>query len=381
MRYLPLILLVLLSGCPGGSKPGTTPQAKQHSSTPKLKITLLRTDLGVGDGDLVRDADTALHDLEAKGGIDYLGVGELPGKLVDEGGANDIGLPLAEMPAGSNIVGTMPPAQAMTLAQQIPDSDIVIVSGPISARPVFKRIASGKLKAKLLIVLDTEGPNLPAPPAGTDVVTFQYDVKEAAYLLGVAAGVSSRSQAFAMFTSTFDPNAATLVKTFTNGVHNRMTGGRVYHAEVMPDDDNIVPPPDFTKAFESIMVPGRQLDHLIVFCGRATPSMMFALSSKPTDGYLLGGYGDFTQVRPARVVGCIVKHPGVGLKKVLEGATSLAEVKKRLGNGLTLTFKEGGVDVTDFNAYANYNQDADDIADAVKEVRSEIEGGEVDVLQ
>ena len=381
MRLLPLILVVFLWGCPGGKTSGNTPKPATPN-TPKLKVTLLRTDLGLGDGDLVRDADDTLHKLDQQGDIEYAPVGDLPEAMVNEGGSGDIGLPDAERPPGSKPVGLMKGAEVEELANQIDDAEVVICSNSIVANSVLKQAAAAKGKLGAIIVLDDVGPKLEAAPSGTTVSVFKYDVKEAAYLLGVAAGFSSRSQAFAMFTSTTDPNADTLYKAFVNGMHNPMTGGNVYHEAVTPDADDIVLPADFTRAFESIMSdPNRKIDHFVVFCGRATPSIMYGLSSKPTNGYLLGGYGDFTQVRPARVVGCIVKHPGLGLKRLFEGARSLKELQDQLAQGITLTFKEGAVNLTDFNAYANYNQDAEKIAEGVKTARSQIEGGEIDVMQ
>jgi hypothetical protein len=381
MRYLPILMLLLLAGCPGGKPQGTAP--KSSSNEQKLKVTLLRTDLGLGDGELVRDADAALAKLAQQGDIDYTPLGDLPPAMVNEGGSGDIGLPDSERPPGSKAVGLMKRAEADDLARKIAAADAVVCSSPVTANMVLKQIASAKLKVPALIVLDDVGPKLDAPPDGTTISSCSYEVKEAAYLLGVAAGVSSKSQAFAMFTSTTDPNADTLVKAFTNGVHNRMTGGNVYAEQVMPDADEIVAPADFTGAFSAIMAdPNRKIDHFIVFCGRATPSIMYGLSSKPTNGFLLGGYGDFTQVRPARVVGCIVKHPGVALESTFNGVTSAADLAARLTpDHLKLTFQNGGVDVSDFSAYAHYNQDAEDIADAVEQVRSEIEGGEIDVMK
>ena len=52
-----------------------------------------------------------------------------------------------------------------------------------------------------------------------------------------------------------------------------------------------------------------------------------------------------TQVRPARIVGCIVKRPGAGLKQLLEGGKSLDDVKLEFGDGITLGFEDGAVDV------------------------------------
>jgi hypothetical protein len=298
--------------------------------------------------------------------------------MENEGGSGDIGLPGAELPPGGKSIGLMTTAEADKLAAQVKGCDLLVVAGPRVPGNLTSQIG-GEAGIGAILVLNDVGL---APRTEPYLYALTYDIKEAAYLLGVAAGVSSRTQAFAMFTSTTDPNADTLYKAFANGVRNRMSGGNVYLEQITPDIDDILAPADFTRAFEAIThVPGRKIDHFIAFCGRATPSIMYGLSSKPTNGYLLGGYGDFTQVRPARVVGCIVKHPGVGLRLLLEGAGSPDELKQRMEAGITLDLKNGGVDVTDFKAYANYNPDAEDIEEAVAQARSEIAGGEIDVLQ
>ena len=77
-----------------------------------------------------------------------------------------------------------------------------------------------------------------------------------------------------------------------------------------------------------------------------------------------------------------MKHPAVALRKLFDGATSVADVLKRAPEGrLTAGFADGGVDVTDMSAYAHYNPDAADIKEAIDGVRKQIANGEIDVLK
>jgi hypothetical protein len=378
MRLCILSLLLLLPACP--TQQGTSGrQPARNLRQPALSVTLLRTDLGLGDGELVRDADAALRALADDAAIHYVPVGDLPAALQVEGGTGDVGLPDIEAAGGARAIGVMSLEEAGALARQLESADVLILSGPLAYAAAQPQLSSGKVKYEQIILLDGEGP---APESGypDNLAIIQYDVREAAYLLGVAASVSSRSQAFVAFTSDQDPNADELLVAVENGIHNRMRGGNVYHERLSPDAAGIVAPEDFRGKLLPL-IEGLQTNHYIVVAGRATPSIMYALSSAPTSGYLLGGYGDFRQVRPARLVCCIVKRPGRVLAEWLEGATTPAELvvavrgsaDRRYGLG------EGAVEVTDLRAYAKFNQDAEDIADAVEQVRREILEGELEV--
>jgi len=380
MRYAIIVLALLLAGCPAGQAPSHSLSAGGSGVVPALSVSLLRTDLGLADGGLVREADSALSELSRQGQISYIGVGELPPELITEGGTGDVGLPGAPVPQGTKPTGIMDSAGAQKLAAGLHDCDVVVVSSSIAARPVLARIKAGTLKAGLLVVLDDDGPALDS--GTTPVVQLHYDIRAAAFLVGVAAGTSSRSQAFVAFTSTQDPHSADFLQCLRAGLRFRMAGANLLSASLTPDADNVVAPDEFkTKRDRIFATPGLKTDHFIVDAGRATASIMFALSTKPTNGYLLGGYGDFRQVRPARVVCCIVKHPGSSLRKLLTGAKSVKDVQAAGMSLPKLDLANGGVDVTDFSAYAHYNPDSDDIADAVKDARGQILDGELDVTK
>ncbi len=373
------LFALILTGCPSG-KTGKPAADSGSGVIPSLSVTLLCTDLGLGDGELVREAHETLDELSRASKISYIQVGDLPLELASEGGTGDVGLPGTEVVAGDVPAGAMSLDEAAGLAAQVKDCDILIASGPLAAAPLLKRIDDGKLKVGAAILLDTEGPPLPQTKA--KVLSIDYDIAAAAYLLGVAAGTSSRTQAFLSFTNSQDPKADVFVRMLDNGIRYRMAGGGVLDTRLTPGDDGVIVPQDFSGKLAEVLSQGLKCNHYIVALGRATPSIMHALSSKPTNGYLLGGYGNFTQVRPARVVSCITKHPGVGLMRLLDGAKSVAEVGQRAPKGmLTLGMSDGAVDVTTMDSYANFNPDAEDIEQALADARAQIESGELDILK
>src|SRR5688572_13337583 len=113
-------LLLLLTACPGKQQ---AHKPKQPASKPTFTVALLRTDLGLGDGELVRDADAALQKLEDEGHIIYNPVGERPPALASEGGTGDVGLPGAELKPGAKPVGMMTLDEVVKLAEQLEKVD------------------------------------------------------------------------------------------------------------------------------------------------------------------------------------------------------------------------------------------------------------------
>jgi hypothetical protein len=380
MRFICIaVFTLLLSGCPGGKPAKPVASGDQSGVVANFSVSLLCTDLGLGDGALIRAANESLEHLMLDGKISLITVGTVPAALANEGGTGEVGMPVETPETGESTAGTMTIVQAANLAEQLHDSDIIVVSGPLAAVPVLHRIDAGELQCELVLMLDREGPELPKTKA--TVLALDYDIAPAAFLVGVAAGTSSRTQAFLSFTSTQDPHADEFVKALENGIRFRMAGGGVLDSRLTPDFEGLVNPEDFSRSFTTAKE-GLQCDHFIVALGRATPSIMHALSSKPANGFVLGGYGDFRQVRPARVVSCIVKDPGPGLTRLLGQAQTVAEVTAGAQDGvLKLGLSEGAVDVTDLAAYSNFNEDADDIREALKDARDQIEAGELEVLE
>src|SRR5207248_2439350 len=140
--------------------------------------------------------------------------------------------------------------------------------------------------------------------------------------------------------------------------------------------ENMVTPDTFRAALAHIRARGglpSRGDRYVVAIGRASPSVIYALSANPTRGTLLGAYGDFTPVRPGKVVACLLKHPGPALEKLLRGASTLAQLKQRAPDGMVAVgLKDGGVGLTDFKAYKDRSEDGPDIADAVQSAQKEI---------
>ena len=136
-------------------------------------------ELVLGDAGAVQNAARLdvmddVHDLEND-------AGNPPQPLMTEGGSGDVGLPGALAPGDKPAVGTMSAADAVKLAAQVHDCDILIVSGSVTAQPVVARINAGQLKIGALVLLDRDGPPLAAKPP-VPVLTIHYDIRGAAFL-------------------------------------------------------------------------------------------------------------------------------------------------------------------------------------------------------
>jgi hypothetical protein len=383
-RVWPLLLLALLSGCPQhGQQAGKQTDAGDGAGPPALRVALLRTDLGLADGELVRRADAALEELADAGALEYTPVGALPPALEREAGAGDVGLPDPKGPQpGVPSSGIMTADQARALVDQAAATDLLVVSGPLVANLALERIAAGDLEVEALLLLDTYGPPLSANQP-MPVYRIDYDIKPAAYMLGVAAGTSSRTQQFIVLTSTLDPRADDLVAAALAGLRYKMNGAVIFQQQLTPDAEDLITPEAYFGALQAIRADvggGLSVDHYFVDLGRSTPSVMHALSKLPTDGFVLGGYGDFRTVRPQRIVGTIVKDPAPALAKLLDGLAGVEGLAERTQDGTyTATFAEGAVDLTAFDQFAKFNTSAVDLEEAVAAVRGQIEAGELDV--
>jgi hypothetical protein len=210
---------------------------------------------------------------------------------------------------------------------------------------------------------------------------LRYEVEPAAFLLGVAAATSSNMQLFSVLTSTDDPARFAALDALRAGLRFHTNGARLLAAEVTPDEFGVATQETYMAALAELdRQRGTALkpNHYIVLGGRAAPSMMYGLSTGEGSNYILGGWADFTQVRPARIVACAVKHPGVVLRRLLTGGPQrLLEVLPE--DELTGSFAEHAIDVTPLDRYMKYNPDGQDIADAVAAARAEIDAGEMDI--
>jgi hypothetical protein len=121
-------------------------------------------------------------------------------------------------------------------------------------------------------------------------------------------------------------------------------------------------------------------NHYILALGRATPSIMHALSQQ-SSSYVVGAYADYRAVRQSRVLGCALKRPGAALAYVfgrLEDGDGLAAIADETGT-IHVGIAEDAVGFTDFELYRRFNPDGDDIAEAVQGYWAEIKAGELDV--
>ncbi|MCC7477948.1 BMP family ABC transporter substrate-binding protein [bacterium] len=410
---------LLCSGCPPAGKStgsNSTAGGQAASGAGSMKVQLVFSDLGLEDGYFGRLADEALSELADAGSIAYSTVGTKPEVMKDESAGDDVGLPPGsfgiENKALTPLPGMMTQAEAEAALQQAADCELLVLSAPSLVAPALQRISAGDMKAEAILLLDNNGYSAPAAPA-VPVYSVSYDIRPVAFLTGVAAAASSNTGMFMVVGASTDPQANDWLDGVAAGAKYRTNGARVVTGIVQAGDDGLVSPDEFLSIFQALQSnagAGFRCNHYILTAGRATPSIMYALSKEPTDGYCLGGYGDFRPVRPARFVGCALKRPDNALRHIFshiqgpedlqklaawneataaseaaaEGAepasTAPADSTAAAGS-ISVGLAEGAVDFTDFDLYARFNPDGDDIQEAVESVYAEIKSGEFDYLE
>lgn len=398
--------VALIAGCPparpqGGGAREAYNVAKQGA----LKVTLVCTDLGLEDGYFVRDAYGALSDLESAGQISLTLAGTVPTVLETEARAGDIGLPLAEsevteqLGLGETNPGTMTQAQAEALLQETGSPDLLVLSSE-TLLPMLKELESaGTLSPRAVLVLNG-GPALASgkgEAAGPATWYFDYDILPAAFAGGVAAAVSSNNAKFIALASSADPKAGDWLDGLYAGAKWQSNGTGMITAVLQAGEDGEISPEEFKQGMAAARAEGGPdfaVNHYLAALGRATPSVLYALSSAPTSGYVVGGYGDICQVRPGRFIGCALKKPGNAIRWLFgEGAgdSAVKELLAAAGSAspeqtassepaaIKVGLRQQAVGFTDVSLYSRYNPDGDDIADAVQRVWTQLEAEEIDL--
>jgi len=194
----------------------------------------------------------------------------------------------------------MTTGEATALLEQVAPTGWLVLSSPLLLTAALERIHAGELQCQLVLLLDDEGYRPPAdPPVPVYVIT--YDVRPAAFLCGVAAAESSNNGMFTVLASSADPQAQAFIDAVWTGCKYH-TNGAMVATSIIPVDDftGIVSPTVFqvlhTKLKER-MGPYFLCNHFIAALGRATPSILYALTDNPTNAFVVGGYADFRMVR------------------------------------------------------------------------------------
>ena len=377
-------LAILLAGCPPAKPDGSnTGSAGQPGHTAALAahglcISFVYSDLGLGDGSFVREVDALLSDLANAGEITYQPVGDLPAELLIEASSFDVGLP-----GDGSQPGTMTLEAASVLLDEIQPCDWLVLSTPRLVAPALERIAAGMLEAEAVVVLDEDGWVEPEAEPPVPVIRVRYVIKDVAFMLGVAAAQSSNNGQFVALANEADPQASAFLDAVAAGAKYH-TSGAVTFTATLPVDPatGVVEPEDFRTTIELIksqVGAAFAANHYIVNLGRTTPTIMYSLTLSPTNGYVLGAYADYRQIRPARVVGCAVKHPAVALQYLLEHAATAEDLEALAPQQfIELGLTDGAVGFTDFDLYSRYNPDGDDIRESVENVENLIKADELD---
>lgn len=406
---------LLLAGCPGkgkqqhaGTASGGGDESGGAAASTALKVQLVLSDLGLSDGYFARQSDSQLKALAAAGSIQYVPLGKVPEAIKDEPGSDDVGLPPGAFGIESkNPVrqpGSMTQAEAEAVLDGAADCDLLVLSAPSLVQPALDRISSGKFKTEALILLDQDGwAGLSGKPV-VPVYSLHYDVTPVAFVAGVAAAASSNTSMFMALASKNDPDADAWLDGAFAGARFRANGAQMLVKKLESGPDGMVTPDSFLAAYEQLKAaggPAFQCNHFLVCLGRSTPTIMLVLSKKPTNGYCLGGWADFTSVRPSRFVGCALKKPDMALAHIFghiqepadldklaawgeasaaapSADSAAAEVRPDFGRVISVGLDEGAVGFTDLKDYSNFNPDGDDISEAVTQAIEEIKSGELD---
>ena len=376
---LALLLALLATSCVYKGKDTGGAATQTPAAKPVLSACLVRTDLGLGDGFFVREADAALTELAKAGRITYLSSGELPRERVLEGGAGDIAMP----DQYSKEPGSMTLEQARKLVAAAPASDLLILSTPLLLDSALKGITGGKPRAKAVLILDNEGlTKLPATPS-VPVYYVRYDIRPAAFLCGIAAAASSNTGMFIVMGTSADPQVEDFLTAVEAGLKSFTNGAQVYSVVVRADAEGLISADAFNRSRAAVLKAAGSYfacDHYVFSLGRATPTAMYAMTQKPVNGYVAGAYADYRIVRRARVLGCALKHPGAALRYIfgqqalVQGAAGLKLIAP--GGVVNVGLDQDAVGFTTFELYSRYNTDGDDLKKAVEENLAEIRSGE-----
>ena len=385
MRPLAVVLAVVLtvSACPRQQAGQQTSTAAVPVQTPALTVTLVRSDLGLGDGEFVRETDALLSELAEDGWPTYLPVGPRPAALTLEAGSGDVGLPRP----GLTGPGEMDIAEGEALLAGVTDTDWLVLSSPRLLDAALARISAGEISAELILVLDEDGLGELAGDLPVPVYALSYDIRPVAFLCGVVAAASSNNGMFTIMAAETDPRAQDFLDGAWAGAKYQ-TNGAVAADLILPIDPEfgLITPETYRRMHTALieeMGPYFASNHYIIALGRATPSILHAMSQEPISGYVVGAYADYRAVRPARVLGCALKHPGAALRYVLEerrAGRQLAELADERGL-IRVGVDQRAVGFTDFDLYTRHNPDGDDLAEAVSSVWAEISVGELDVAE
>jgi hypothetical protein len=280
-------------------------------------------------------------------------------------------------------------SEAAELLSQVPPCAVLVISSGYLLPRVLDAARGGKVQAKALLLLDEEGMGGLPPQPPLPVFRLRYDIRHMAFLGGIAAAQSSTTAHFAVMYAKDDPQGERFAAAAKAGAKYRSNGAwtETFGVEVGPD--GYITAAQFTAAFQAIHKQGGTSwtpDHYILDLGRSTPTIMNALSKKPTLAYLVGAYADYRQVRPAHVIGCALKLPGKALAALLAQPAPAALASDPVQALRAATDKEGvflagldsgAVGFTDFTLYARSNNDADEIEKVVEEKKKLIQSGEI----
>jgi len=383
-----LLLLPLCGGCPsGGDGEGqaTGTAASGGSSAPALpavKVALVQTDLGLDDGYLVRDAAETLAELAARGAVEYRPVGSLPQPMPAPATSFEFGLPVD----GSGKPGEMTLVEAELLLDEVAPTEWLLLSNWLLLEPALKRIADGSLAAELVLLLDDQGLLAPLADPPVPVYAVSYDIRVIGFVSGVVAAQSSNNGMFIVLAGELDPHAQDYLDAVWAGAKYH-TNGAVVAEAILPMNDRtgLVEPEIFRGVHQEIKAQKGDYfmcNHYIIAAGRSTATLLYSLAQQPTNAFVVGAYGDLRQARPARVLGCGLKYPSAALEYIIAKPNSgdLAALADERGF-IQVGLEQGAVGFTDFEMYAGYHPDGDDIAEAAANVWAEIAADELDVAR
>ncbi len=387
--------LLLLCGCPPPAKKdagsGTNGNAGAVQQTTKstakpLRLALLSSDLGIADGQMVRELDTLFTGRAASGSIEYSLVGPLPGEIAYGQISGSIGFPDAE----STTPGSMTDLQAGVLLDSVPDCDWLVLTSGYVLQHALDRISQGTVNAGAIILVEEAGSQGYVNSSSVPVYILRFDICHAAFMAGAAAARSSNIAHFMLLGAEDDPQAQEYMDAAIAGMQYISPSAWIKQAILPVDSRGLISLQQFRQAHVDLLNEAGEnfkTNHYVLDLTRSTP-FVTTLISEPggsLNGYVASAYGDIRHVAESRILTCSLKRADVALAWLLDNCSTTADlagcaVGSYIDFGLASSrpgLTESAVGYSKMEFYSRYNPDGPDIELELEVLWGEIEAGEL----
>lgn len=390
-RIIALAALLLLCGCPPPARKGSTdtPADQPAPSQPagqRIRVALLASDLGLGDGWRVRKLDTMLTGRAAAGSIDYSLIGSRPTEI----SFGDIGPRVGFPDVDSSVPGSMTDLQADALLADAPESDWLILTSGYMLQHALDLVAAGTLQTNAIILVDEAGAQGVASTGELPVYRLRFDIRPAAFIMGAAAARSNNRSHFVLLGAEDDPQLDDFMQYAANGMKFVSRGVWIMEDRLPVDSRGMITEPVFAQRHKDLMkAAGENFvnNHYVIDLTRSSAYILRLIGEDggPIDGYAVSGFEDLRAIAGSRILSCGLKRPDVALGWLLDNCTEPGSLEELALDGY-LDFglrgsrpgqDESAVGFTEFDIYSRFNPDGEEIAEEVIKWWNEIEAGEL----